>query len=336
MTEINAIKLFNPEGDDSLENQQLLGGNPTGISNLNENKYAWANALYRKMIGNHWIPEKVKMVNDKVSIKKLSAKEMDTLENNLSFLIFLDSYQCLNLPNIKKYLTSVPVRNLISLQEQQEAIHSQSYQYMLDSLFPLTTREAIYNKWRTNPHLKRRIDFVVEVGEAFEKVPSLENFKKVVAMNFILEAIYFYQGFMFFDQLASRQLLTDSSVMIDYIRRDEITHIAIFAHIMKEIYDENDYQMLNEMIMVATNHEIEWGKYLYSGIMGITDDSTEKYMKYLANHRTNMFKLDIPYPNEGFEDPYKHLSSLKRGNYFEAAAIVDYDTADTVPGWDDF
>ncbi len=337
MTELTSMPLFNEQGDDSIESQKIIGGNPTGISNMNENRFAWTNALYRRMVANHWIPEKVSMVDDKITVDNLTPEELEAVKDTLAFLIFLDSYQVLNLPNIAEYITTPAIRNLLVIQEFQEVIHSQSYQYMLDSLFPMTTREEIYNRWRNNPNLMQRIKFVAKVGEEFTSNPTEENFKKVMIMNFILESIYFYQGFMFFDQLASREKLVQSDIMIDYIRTDEITHIGIFAHIIKEMFDEEDYKLLVEMVLESAEHEIEWAHYVYGDkILGISTQSSVEYVQYLVNHRLNMFKIDAPFPDQGLTNPYAHLEEKSRGNFFEAAAITEYDRADSVNGWDDF
>lgn len=337
MSELKKMPLFNENGDDSVESQLIVGGNPTGISNMNENRFGWTNALYRRMVANHWIPEKVSMVDDKITVGDLTHDELEAVKDTLAFLIFLDSYQVLNLPNIAQYLTTPAIRNLLVIQEFQEVIHSQSYQYILDSLFPLMTREEIYNRWRTNPNLKKRIEFVVSIGQEFEKDPTEENFKKILIMNFILESIYFYQGFMFFDQLASREKLVQTDVMIDYIRTDEITHIGIFLHMIKEMFNEDDYKLLSKMLITSVHHEIEWAHDVYGdNILGISKESSVQYSQYLGNHRANMFKLPLPFPEQGLKNPYAHLEGKARGNYFESAAITDYDRADSIPGWDTF
>jgi len=331
------ISLFNEHGDDSIEAQQIIGGNPTGISNMNENRFSWTNALYRRMVANHWIPEKVSMVDDKLTINNLTGDELESSKDTLAFLIFLDSFQVLNLPNIAAYITVPAIRNLLAIQQFQEVIHSQSYQYMLDSLFPMMTREDIYNRWRRNPNLLKRIKMVTAVAERFTANPTEQNFKAVMAMNFIIESIYFYQGFMFFDQLSSREKLVQSAVMIDYIRTDEITHIALFVHTIKELFDDNDYTMLSDMLSESVEHEIEWGHEYYGNrILGISTKSTTEYMHYLGNHRATMFKLKQPFPDQELRNPYAHLEEKSRGNFFEAAAITDYDRADSIAGWDTF
>ena len=335
MNTLKTMPLFNENGDDTPEKQKIINGNSTGISNLNENKYRWTNNLYRVMTGRFWVPEKVSLTDDKVSINELTEDEHEAVKNTLSFLIFLDSFQCNNLPNIHKYITAPNVANLLVIQQFQEVIHSQSYQYMLDSLYPMMTRESIYNKWRTNPVLFERIKYVAQIGEAFVAEPNLDNFKKVIVANLLLESIYFYQGFMFFDQLASRNKLVQSSKIIDYIRNDEMTHIGIFVNIIKEEFSENDKQMIIDMFRVAVEHEIHWAHHVYGDrILGINKKSSEMYVKFLANDRLARIHIDPIYDN--VENPYLHLESKNRENFFEAGAVTSYDRSESVSGWDSF
>ena len=58
-------KLFNIDGDDTLINRRMIKGNVTNLFNLNNVKYQWANKLYRLMMENFWIPEKVSLFDDK-------------------------------------------------------------------------------------------------------------------------------------------------------------------------------------------------------------------------------------------------------------------------------
>jgi len=331
---LKTISLFNENGDDSPENQQIINGNSTGISNLNENKYKWTNALYRKMVGDHWVPEKVPLDADKVSIKELTKEEDTATKETLSFLIFLDSFQGNNLPNIRKYITAPNVSNLLAIQEFQEIIHQQSYQYILDGLYPLLTRESIYNKWRESPMLKKRIKTVVTVGELFNNEPTLENFKKVIVANFILESLYFYVGFLFFDQLASRNKIIKTSKIIDYIRVDELSHVILFSNIINETFNmDEDAEMVRTMFAEAVENESEWVEYIYGDkILGMSTQSSIDYIKYLANRRLKMIKLDLMFP-ENLTNPYAHLDVENKSNFFEST-VTDYSKSSAVDGWD--
>ena len=57
--------LFNINGDDSIVHRKMIRGNVTNLFNLNNVKYQWANKLYRLMMENFWIPEKVSLFDDK-------------------------------------------------------------------------------------------------------------------------------------------------------------------------------------------------------------------------------------------------------------------------------
>lgn len=337
ITYLQKPRLFNEQGGDSFEDQALLGGNPSGIANLNNMRYAWVNPLYRQMIGNTWFPEKVDITNDKVTRKSLTEEEDLAAKNTLSFLIYLDNYQTANLPNLAQYVTNPGVRNLIAIQTYQEVIHSASYQYILEGLYSNSEREEIYNLWRNNPNLLQRNKQISEIGELFAGAPSEENFDKVCVANFALEGIYFYQGFNFFDQLAHRNKYVQVNKITTYIRNDEATHLGIFVGILKE--RKVAESVVLPIIENAVNSEIEWTKNIYGNrILGISEASSSEYIKWLANDRLARLGIGALYDN--VQNPYRHIEASKeaggsRENFFESSAVTQYDTAGSVSGWDD-
>lgn len=338
MTELTQKKIFDELGDDSATARQLINGNATGILNLNSVKYQWAPKLYKIMVNNFWIPEKISLVDDKVTIKELTKHEMDAFKNTLSFLIALDSMQVNNLPNIADYITAPEVNGLFTVQAFQELIHSQSYQYLLLELFPSVEREEIYNKWRDNPLLLKRNKFIAGQYQRFIEEKSLENFKIALAANFALESVYFYNGFQFFYQLAARNKVANVAKMIKYIENDEVTHVNMFTNIIREVFDfnsEDDRKILLDNIMQAAEQEIDWGKEIYGDrILGISTESTEEYVKYLANQRTKLLGLGVIY--KGYtKNPYEYLNTEKRENFFETK-VTEYSRSEAVDGWDDF
>jgi len=60
--------------------------------------------------------------------------------------------------------------------------------------------------------------------------------------------------------------MTASDRMISYIRRDELTHITIFANIIKDIRKEfpevYDEAIIYDMMKTAVNQEIKWSKHI--------------------------------------------------------------------------
>jgi ribonucleoside-diphosphate reductase beta chain len=290
------------------------------------------------MLNNFWIPEKISLVDDRVTIKELTQDEIEAFKNTLSFLIALDSMQVSNLPNLADYITAPEVSGLFTLQAFQELIHSQSYQYLLQELFPNLEREEIYDYWRNNPLLLKRNKFIATQFQRFVDNPTLENYKYAIAADYALEGIYFYNGFQFFYQLASRNKVTNVAKMIKYIENDEVTHVSMFSHIIKDIFDmnsESDRKILLDTIIEATEQEIEWGLEIYGDrILGISAQSTEDYVKFLCNQRTKLLGLGVVY--KGFtKNPYQYLNAERRENFFETK-VTEYSQSTSVNGWDTF
>ena len=123
-------KLFNPKGIDSLSERKIIKGDSTNLFNLNNVKYQWANQLYRSMMGNFWIPEKIDLTQDRTDYNNLTIHEREAYDGILSFLIFLDSIQTNNIPNVSDYITAPEINLILSIQTFQEAIHSQSYKFI--------------------------------------------------------------------------------------------------------------------------------------------------------------------------------------------------------------
>lgn len=333
--------IFDPNGDDTVEARQLIGGNSTGIANLNSVKYSWATKLYSVMLGNFWIPQKVSLVDDRTTLKELTQDELVALKNTLSFLIALDSMQTANIPILSSVVSAPEINALFTLQAFQEQVHSQSYQYMLQELFPSVERDEIYNYWRNNPLLLARNKGIAEKYQRFADDKTELNFKKAIAADFALEGIFFYAGFQFFYQLASRGKLTESAKMIKYIDNDESTHVSFMNFLVKELFDVKnnkvDREILISTLSEAAESEIEWGCSVYGDqILGVSKKSTEEYVKYLANLRAKVVGVGVIF--KGFEtNPYAYLnkSDAKRENFFETT-VTEYSQSTAVKGWSDF
>ena len=337
-TELKQRLVFNELGNDNTNERKLIGGNSTGIANLNSVKYQWASKLYKVMLNNHWIPEKISLVEDRTTIKELTEDELVAFKSTLSFLVALDSMQTAALPKLSAYITAPEVSALFTLQEFQELIHSQSYQYLLQELFPSTERDEIYDYWRTNPLLLQRNKSIAEKYQSFAENPTEQSFKQAIAADFALEGIYFYNGFNFFYQFASRNKGPEVAKMIRYIENDEATHVAMMIHLIKELFNldnETDRNILTVTLMEATEQEIQWGHEVYGDrILGMSKNSTEQYVKFLANKRAKSIGLGVLY--KGFnKDPYEYLTTEKRENFFETT-VTEYSQSSAVTGWDDF
>lgn len=336
--------LFNPSGDDQQQNRKMVGGNATGLFNLNDVKYPWAKQMYQVMVGNFWVPEKVKgLGDDAIMYKKLNDDEKRAYDGVISFLIFLDSLQTVNLPNFSDFITAPEVNLLLAIQSYQEAIHSQSYATILETVVDAQKRDEIYYFWRDDKILLERIQYIGDLYQKFIDEPSEKNFFVGVIANYLLEGLYFYNGFAFFDTLVYNQKMVATGRMISYIRRDELTHVTLFANIIRAIEKENpemyDKEVIYEMTRTAVEQEIQWSCHILGDkISGISKSSIEEYTKHLANTRLATIGLDPLYP-EVIKNPYKHLEHMEdnnseKTNFFEST-VINYTQSTSMKGsWD--
>jgi len=345
MTQVQANKIFNPQGNDSIQERTIIKGNTTGLFQLNLTKYNWAKSMYQVMIGNFWVPEKVKGLWDDARQFKdtLTPEEKRAYKGILSFLIFLDSIQTVNLPNFSEYITAPEVNLILSIQAYQEAIHSQSYATILETVVDSYERDAIYYFWRDDENLLERNKFIGGIYQDFIDTPTDKNLFRGIIANFLLESIYFYNGFAFFDTLASQSKMVATDRMINYIRRDELTHVTIFANIINEIKKEfpdiYDEKMIYEMMETAVSQEIKWSKHILGNkIMGMNGENVENYTKRLSNQRMILLGL-APIYKEVLINPFKHLDAMQennseKGNFFEST-VTNYSQSSSMKGtWD--
>lgn len=336
MSELKKKALFNPDGDTELSKRRMINGNTTNLNDFNNMKYDWVSNWYRQAMNNFWIPEEINLAQDKKQYPHLSDAERTAYDKVLSFLIFLDSIQTANLPNVGEYVTANEVNLCLCIQTFQEAIHSQSYSYMLDSICEPNKRDEILYQWRDDEHLLRRNTFIGNIYNRFQEEKSVDNFMRVLMGNYILEGVYFYSGFMFFYNLARNGRMTGSAQQIRYINRDENTHLWLFRNIIRELQKEEPQlftpEMMSEfreMIREGAEQEIAWGKYVIgNAIEGLTEDMVEDYIQYLANLRCTDLGLEKIYPGHD-EEPasMKWVSNYSNANmiktdFFEARSTA--------------
>lgn len=343
--EMKANQIFNPAGNDDVAARTIIKWNTTWLFQLNATKYTWAKSMYQVMVWNFWVPEKVSgLWEDAIQFKNvLTEDEKRAYKWILSFLIFLDSIQTVNLPNFNDFITAPEVNLILSIQAYQESIHSQSYATILETVVDSKDRDGIYYFWREDKNLLERNKFIGWIYQDFIDYPTDENFFRWIIANFLLESIYFYNWFAFFDTLADATKMVATDRMINYIRRDELTHVTIFANIIKEIKKEfpeiYNEKMILDMMKVAVDQEIKWSKHILGkNIIGMSHANIENYTMWLANNRLSMLGIAPLYPDV-ISNPYKHLDRLQdnnseKWNFFEST-VTNYSQSSSMNwSWD--
>lgn len=335
--------LFNEHGDIEISKKRLINGNTTNLNDFNNMKYSWASDWYRQAMNNFWIPEEINMAQDLKDYNILTQEERTAYDKILSFLIFLDSVQMENLGNINNYITASEINLCLTIQSFHEAIHSQAYSYMLDTICPPHKRNEILYQWKDDSILLKRNKFIGDLYNEFLENPVPKNLLKTLMANYILEGIYFYSGFMFFYNLERNSKMPGSVQEIRYINRDENTHLWLFRNIIKELRKEEPelftkelLEELREMMKTGVENEIAWGLYVIGdNIQGLNKKVITEYIQYLGDLRLKDIDMEPlynitenPLP---WVDLYANANSVKT-DFFEAkstayakAAIIEDD-----------
>lgn len=328
--------LFNPDGDIEIRNRRMVNGNTTNLNDFNNMKYAWVSDWYRQAMNNFWVPEEINLSADIKDYAGLSEEERRAYDKILSFLVFLDSIQTANLPAIGEYITANEINLCLSIQTFQEAVHSQSYSYMLDTICEPQKRMEVLYQWKNDPYLLERNTFIGNLYNEFQKDKSLFTFAKTVVANYILEGVYFYSGFMFFYNLGRNHKMPGSAQEIRYINRDENTHLWLFRSILlelkkeePELFTEDRINVYREMIREGCEQEIRWGHYAIGDrVAGLNRDMITDYIQYLGNLRCSNLGFERLYEGHDTEpDSMTWVSQYSNANmiktdFFEARSTA--------------
>jgi len=319
-------KIYNPESIEKTSERRIFGGDPTGMFELNDIKYQWAYNLWEVMLNNTWFPKEVDMTQDIPDYKHLTDAEKKAYDKVLAQLIFMDSLQTNNIiDNLNPFITSPEINLILVRQAFEEALHSQSYAVMVDSISQ--NSDEIYQLWRKDMMLKNKNDTIAKIYEELGKNPCDTNIVKAMFANQILEGIYFYSGFTYLYTLARSGKMLGSAQMIRFIQRDEVTHLILFQNMIKstkkerpELFTKELEDEVYEMFREAVRLESDWGKYITQGqILGLTDDIIEQYIQYLADERLKMVGMKKLY---NVENPIKWVDNFssfndQKTNFFE-------------------
>jgi ribonucleoside-diphosphate reductase beta chain len=323
---MNRKQIYNPSSQERTANRKIFGGNPTGIFELNDIKYQWAYNLWEVMLNNTWFPKEVDMTQDVSDYKRLTEPEKTAYDKVLAQLIFMDSLQTNNLiDNVNPFITSPEINLILVRQAFEEALHSQSYAVMVDSISQ--NSDEIYQLWRKDMMLKSKNDAIAKVYMELSENPTDANIVKAMFANQILEGIYFYSGFTYLYTLARSGKMLGSAQMIRFIQRDEVTHLILFQNMIKatqnerpELFTKELLDEVYDMFQKAVDLEIKWGKYITQGqILGLTDNIIEQYIQYLADDRLKAVGMEKLY---NVEHPIKWVDNFssfndQKTNFFE-------------------
>jgi ribonucleoside-diphosphate reductase beta chain len=308
-TPLTKIKLLNP--DFPNKSTRIINGESSGILNWNDIAYPKMYDLYQTLLSNFWKPQEINMQDDIKQWDSLSNHEKDVFLRINTQLASLDSLQTPTMSQVMDYVTDSSFKAIFAVISQQEAVHNESYSYILSSLIPMGEQNDRFNQAKSDHIVRKRNQLILDAYEDFRQNPTPQALFKLCVNSINLEGIYFYAGFAFFYHLARQQKMLKTSTMISYIQRDEMQHAYFISHFIRilltenpELHTDENIQYVYETISEAVELEKEWAHYILSNIKGIDLDEFERYVEYLANKRLRQIGLKNLYEERSNPMPW--------------------------------
>lgn len=291
----------------------LFGGKSSGILNWNDIAYPHWYKMYKRLIGNFWQADEVNMASDVKQFSTLTEAEQDAYLKIIGLLSTLDAPQTRTALLLSLYATDPSVQSIMAVIAQQEAVHNESYSYVLSSVVSLDEQNESFQLGRTDPVLMKRNEHVTNHYNLFVEEPTIENILKTMVYTALLEGMFFYSGFAFFYNLARHNKMVGTSTMVSYINRDELEHGRFIAELFRATLGENPDHNTEELVdwvyeafETSVENEIEWSRYVLADVEGIDLEEMAGYVKYRANKMLRMMGLSELYP-EFVDNPMRWI-----------------------------
>jgi ribonucleoside-diphosphate reductase beta chain len=298
-------------------------------------KYTWAWDYYNKGCSNHWMPNEISMQRDIELWKsnKLTAEERQVIMRNLGFFSTAESLVGNNIVlAIFKHVTNPEARQYMLRQAFEEAIHTHTFQYIVESL-SLDQRE-IFNMYHevNSIHDKDAFEMtltsaLMEDGFNTETTEGLQTFlKNLVGFYVIMEGIFFYSGFVMLLSFKRQNKMVGIGQQFEYIMRDESIHLNFGIDLINGIRAENPGIWTPEleaevraMILKAVELEVAYAQdCMPRGILGLNAGLFREYVQYIADRRFDRLNMTQEF---GSQNPFPWMSEVadlsKEANFFE-------------------
>ncbi|WP_106495945.1 ribonucleotide-diphosphate reductase subunit beta [Lentibacillus sp. Marseille-P4043] len=329
-TPIKRINLLNPEFPN--KSTGIINGESSGLLNWNDIAYPQMYDLYQALLSNFWKAQEINMQDDIKQWDLLSSTEQDVFLRINTQLAMLDSLQTPTMSQVMDYVTDSSFKAIFAVISQQEAVHNESYSYILSSLVPTREQNERFDQAKKDPIVLKRNQLILDSYDKFRNNPTPANLFKLGVNSINLEGIYFYAGFAFFYNLARQQKMLKTSTMISYIQRDEMQHcyfVTQFIRILfaenKELNTDENIDYIYQSIANAAELEKEWAHYILADITGIDLSEFDQYVEYLANKRLRQLGLKNLYEERKNPMPWIHVFSDEminetKSDFFEQKA----------------
>lgn len=317
-------------------------------------KYYWAwEDFYLPACANGWMPDEINMSADRALWMQpdgLTPDEREIFERTLGFFSTADSLVANNLVlAVYRHITNPECRQYLLRQAFEEALHTHSYQHIIESLS--LDQARLFNMYREIPAVAKKAIWALPYTQSLSnptfKTGTPENdqrlLRDLIAFYVVFEGIFFYVGFVQLLSFGRRNKMTGTAEQIQYILRDESMHLNFGINVINQIKLENPHlwtETFQEEVRAMIKEGVEL-EYQYAvdtmprGILGLNAAMFQDYLHFIANRR--LVQLGLAEEYSGATNPFPWMSEMidlkKEKNFFETR-VTEYQTGGTL-SWDE-
>lgn len=327
-----------------INQRRVINGLDADVIQLYPMRHTFAWDAYTAANANHWLPTEISMQKDIEQWKSdnvLTEDERRAFKTVLGFFTTADSIAANNIVLAAyRHITSPECRMYLLRQAYEEAIHTHSYQYIVESL-GLDSGE-IFNMYREVDAIYNKDAFILSFNEGiFEpifKTGTLESDQKflenIIVFSLIMEGIFFYSSFAVMFGFQRQNKMVGSAEQIQYIMRDESQHLNFGINLINtikveqpELWTPEFQQHIIDLVKQAVVLEYTFAQEVFpKGIFGFNADSFKQYIEHIADRRLELVGLPAQF---NVTNPFPWMSEAidlnKEKNFFETR-VTEYKT----------
>ena len=325
-----------------INKRRVINGGDADVMQLYPMRHTFAWEAYNVGNANHWLPTEISMQKDIEQWKArdvLSEDERKALKTVLGFFTTADSIAANNVVlAFYRHITSPECRMYLLRQGYEEAIHTHSYQYIVESLG--LDESEIFNMYREVDAIYNKDSFILSFNEGIFnpnfRTGTFESDQKflenMAVFSLILEGIFFYSSFAVMFGFQRQNKMPGSAEQIQYIMRDESQHLNFGINLINAIKEEQpelwtpEFQRhIVDLIREAVVLEYTFAQEVFPrGIFGMNAEGFKQYIEHVADRRLERVGLPVQYHAE---NPFPWMSEAvdlsKEKNFFETR-VTEY------------
>ncbi len=328
-----------------VKEKRLINCTAVDVNQLMPLKYKWAWEHYLNGCANHWMPTEVPMGKDIETWKSsnsLSQEERRLIMRNLGFFSTAESLVGNNIVlAIFRYVTAPEARQYLLRQAFEEAIHTHTFHYIVESL--ALNEGEVFNMYNEINSIHNKDKFEMKLTEDMLKpgftTATFEGAQKflenLIGFYIIMEGIFFYSGFAMILSLHRQNKMTGIGEQFQYILRDETIHLNFGIDLINgmiqenpELWTESFQAYVVDLIKQAVELEYQYAKdCLPNGILGLAAPMFREYVQHIADRRLERIGLQAIYHSR---NPFPWMSETidlgKEKNFFETR-VTEYQSS---------